>query len=422
MTREFKALMKLVGCAAQGTVAKDMPAELDWQKIEDLADAQGVKTLVGYALRLSPKLACPQQLRAGMIAEMRQAAFSNHSWKNAIMQLLTDMNDAGIHVLLMKGYAVADCYAAPDCRLSGDTDLLIAPEDEKLACKFLKEKGFMVNPRWKNGHHSVCNHPQYGCVELHVQLYDEIVEEVWFEKISENEFIKEPHLLVETEAGKYYTLGYTDHFIFLILHMIKHFILSGLTIQMMLDAALYFKTHADRIDADRVWDTVNSFHYDKLLDCVLWATIQHCGFTAEDFPGIGNEPPEQVDALLSDLEEGGWMGCSDEEARKQGWHEYNKNIMLKKRSKLGYVLHMLAWNFGILKTALFPPVQKLQKSFPYARKQPVLLPIAWLHRLFVGGGKAIKRGNLIRGVVLNESQIGAVGQKRANLFRNLGMM
>ena len=79
MTREFKALMELVGCAAQGTVAKDMPTKLDWQKIEDLADAQGVKTLVGYALRLSPKLACPQEFRAGMIAEMRQAAFSNHS-------------------------------------------------------------------------------------------------------------------------------------------------------------------------------------------------------------------------------------------------------------------------------------------------------------------------------------------------------
>ena len=338
------------------------------------------------------------------------------------MKLLTDMNDAGIHVLLMKGYAVADCYAAPDCRLSGDTDLLITLEDEKLACKFLKEKGFTVNPRWKNGHHSVCNHPQHGCVELHVQLYDEIVEDVWFGKISETEFVKDPHLLVETEAGKYRTLGYTDHFIFLVLHMIKHFILSGLTIQMMLDVALYFKTHADRIDVDRVWDTVNSFHYDKLLDCVLWATIQHCGFTAEDFPGIGNEPPEQVDALLSDLEEGGWMGCSDEEARKQGWHEYNKIIMLKKRSKLGYVIHMLAWNFGILRTALFPPVQKLQKNFPYSEKYPVLLPIAWLHRLFVGGGKAIKRGNLIRGVVLNEAQIGAVGKKRANLFRDLGMM
>lgn len=414
--------MQLVGAAALGKAVTEMSAELDWQKLESLADAQGVKALVGYALRLSPKLACPQDFRAGMIRQMRQAAFSNHSWKTAIMQLLADMNDAGIHVLLMKGYAVADCYAAPDCRLSGDTDLLIALEDEKPACKFLMEKGFVVNSRWKNGHHSVCNHPQYGRVELHVQLYDEIVEEVWFGKITENEFIKEPHLLVETEVGKYYTLGYTDHLIFLVLHMIKHFILSGLTLQMMLDVALYFKKHADRIDADRVWDTVNSLHYGKLFNCVLRATIQYCGFTAEDFPGINCESPDQVDALLTDLEEGGWMGYSDEEARKQGWHEYNKNIMLKDRSKQGYVIHMFAWNLGILKTALFPPVHKLQQKYPYSKKHPVLLPIAWMHRLFVGGGKALKRGNLIRGVVLNESQIGAAGKKRADLFRELEMM
>jgi len=422
MTREFKALMELVGCAAQGTVAKDMPTELDWQKIEDLADAQGVKTLVGYALRLSPKLACPQELRAGMIAEMRQAAFSNHSWKTAIMQLLTDMNDAGIHVLLMKGYAVADCYAAPDCRLSGDTDLLIAPEDEKRACKFMMDKGFTVNPRWKNGHHSLCNHPQYGCVELHVKLYDEIVEDVWFDKITENEFILEPHLLVETETGKYNTLGYTDHCIFLVLHMIKHFILSGLTIQMMMDVALYFQRYAGRIDANRVWSTVNSFHYGKLLNCVLWAMIQHCGFEQKDFPGINCDPPVQVEELLSDLEEGGWMGSSDENARKQGWYEYNKTIMLKNHSKHGYVIHMLVWNFGILKTALFPPARKLQKNFPYSKKHPILLPIALLHRLFIGSGKAIKRGNLIRGVVLSEAQIGDTGKKRADLFRDLEMM
>ena len=58
------------------------------------------------------------------------------------------MNAAGIPALLIKGYAVADCYAAPDCRMSGDTDLLIEPKNEKRACAFMKANGFAVERRW----------------------------------------------------------------------------------------------------------------------------------------------------------------------------------------------------------------------------------------------------------------------------------
>ena len=141
MTKEFGALMKLVGAAALGQRVKELPDDLDWQKIEQLAAGQSVKTLAGYALRLSPGLSCPPEIRARMIADMRRAAFSNNAWKSSVFALLKEMDDAGIPALLLKGYAIADCYAAPDCRLSGDTDLLISPKDEKRACAFMKAKG-----------------------------------------------------------------------------------------------------------------------------------------------------------------------------------------------------------------------------------------------------------------------------------------
>ena len=58
MTKEFGALMKLVGAAALGQRVTELPDDLDWQKIEQLAAGQSVKTLTGYALRLSPGLSC----------------------------------------------------------------------------------------------------------------------------------------------------------------------------------------------------------------------------------------------------------------------------------------------------------------------------------------------------------------------------
>lgn len=226
MTNEFKALMQLVGAAAQGKAVSGLPDDLDWQKIERLADEQAVQTLLGYALKLSPGLACPEELRKRQIGQMRQLAFSNNAWKVSILRLIQQMNDAGIPALLIKGYAVADCYAAPDCRMSGDTDLLIEPKNEKRACAFMKANGFAVERRWTNGHHDVCRHPQLGCVELHVMLYDEIVEDVWFGRMDGREFVCESAIEVATQDGSYRTLGYTDHMIFLMLHLIKHFIMT----------------------------------------------------------------------------------------------------------------------------------------------------------------------------------------------------
>ena len=422
MTKEFEALMRLVGAAALGQRVTELPDDLDWQKIEKLAGRQCVQTLVGYALRLSPGLACPQEIRTRMIADMRRAAFSNNAWKTSVFGLLKEMNDVGIEALLLKGYAVADCYAAPDCRLSGDTDLLIDPKDEKRACKFMQSKGFGVNPRWENGHHAVCSHPQIGCVELHVQLYDEIVEEVWFGRTDGSEFVKEQPMTIELADGSCRTLGYTDHFVFLVLHMIKHFILSGLTIQMMLDVALYFKKHAERIDVDRLWDMVNRLSYGKLLNSILWAMIRYCGFNAGDFQGICAEAPAEMAAVLDDLEAGGWMGTEDKAARGEGWDAYNRQLLMKDKSGVQYWLYMIRWKSGMLKSALFPGINKIGKQYPCVKKYPALLPLVWVYRLFNRGFRSIRNGLLTSHIVMDEDSISAKAKDRIALFRKLNIM
>lgn len=294
MTNEFKALMQLVGAAAQGKAVSGLPDDLDWQKIERLADEQAVQTLLGYALKLSPGLACPEELRKRLVGQMRQLAFSNNAWKVSILRLIQQMNDAGIPALLIKGYAVADCYAAPDCRMSGDTDLLIEPKNEKRACAFMKANDFAVERRWTNGHHDVCQHPQMGCVELHVMLYDEIVEDVWFGRMDGREFVCEPPIEAETPDGCYRTLGYTDHMIFLMLHLIKHFIMTGMSLRMMLDVALFFSHHAGRIDSARFWKTMESLKYGTIAQSILWAMVRYCGIDATSIPGLCEACPKQV--------------------------------------------------------------------------------------------------------------------------------
>lgn len=422
MTNEFKALMQLVGAAAQGKALQKLPDDLDWARIERLANEQAVQTLLGYGLRLSPALDCPAKLRESLVSQMRQEAFSNHAWKHSTLQLLAEMNAAGIPALLIKGYALADCYAAPDCRMSGDVDVLIDPKDEKRACAFMKAQGFCVEHRWAKGHHDVCHHPQLGCVELHVMLYDEIVEDVWFGRMDGREFVCEPPIEAETPDGCYRTLGYTDHMIFLMLHLIKHFILTGMSLRMMLDVALFFSRHAERIDSARFWKTMESLKYGTIAQSILWAMVRYCGIDATSLPGLCEVCPKQVGMILDDLENGGWLGKIDEKAREEGWYEYNRQLLMKNRSKAQYLLFMLRWKTGAYLKALFPSRKTLAIRYPCVQKSVIVIPFVWVHRLIFRGSRAVKKGALTTCIVTDEKKIGASAQERVQMFKNLGMM
>lgn len=422
VTNEFKALMRLVGAAARGKTVSKVPDGLDWRKIERLADEQAVQTLLGYGLRLSPALDCPAELRKSLVSRMRQEAFSNHAWKHSTLQLLAEMNAAGIPALLIKGYALADCYAAPDCRMSGDVDVLIDPKDEKRACAFMEAQGFRVEHRWAKGHHDVCHHPQLGCVELHVMLYDEIVEDVWFGRMDGREFVREVPIEVETPDGCYRTLGYTDHMIFLMLHLIKHFILSGMSLRMMLDAALFFARNAEKIDCARFWQTMNGLKYGAIAQSILWAMVRDCGIDQTSLPGLCRECPESVDMILDDLESGGWLGEMDKKAREEGWYEYNRQRLTKSKGKVQYWLYMLRWKTDVRIKALFPSRKTLEIHYPCVRKHAFLIPFVWLHRLVFRGSRAIKNGALTSYIVTDEKRVAASGQKRVQMFKKLGML
>lgn len=414
--------MQLVGAAAQGKALQKLPDDLDWARIERLANEQAVQTLLGYGLRLSPALDCPAELRESLVSQMRQEAFSNHAWKHSTLQLLAEMNAAGIPALLIKGYAVADCYAAPDCRMSGDTDLLIEPKNEKRACAFMKANGFAVERRWTNGHHDVCHHPRLGCVELHVMLYDEIVEDVWFGRMDGREFVCEPPIEAETPDGCYRTLGYTDHMIFLMLHLIKHFILTGMSLRMMLDVALFFSRHAERIDSARFWKTMESLKYGTIAQSILWAMVRYCGIDQTSLPGLCGDCPESVEMILDDLESGGWLGEMDKKAREEGWYEYNRQRLTKSRGKARYWLYMILWKKDIYIKALFPSRETLAIRYPCVRKHAALIPFVWLHRLVFRGSQALKNGALTSYIVTGEKRVAASGQKRVQMFEKLGML
>jgi hypothetical protein len=422
MTTEFRYLMNLVGHGVQGKKPDAPPETLDWDGLFRFAYEQSIPILLAHALKMNPDIPCPEEVRIPAIASVRSAAIGNEMRRAQIIELLQAFEDAGIHAVLLKGYVVAEEFCAPECRLSEDADIWVSPDDEDRACAFLRSRGFAIAPRWKKGHHAVCRHPELGCVELHVILYDEIVEEVWFDKMDGSEFVREPHLKKVCGYGAYYTLGLTDHLIFLTLHMVKHLIISGMSLRMMLDVALYLKNHAAEVDVVRFWKTLHELRYDGCVQAILWAMVQYAGFAASDFPGLCGVVSEATEMLLDDLEIGGIMGIKDKKNREEGWYVYSRERMISHKSGSGYFLYMSKWQWLFWRHALFPTIRTLAEKYPVVREKPWYIPYAWMHRLIVRGFGGLIRGRIKTQIVVNPDKVNQTGGARVEMFRKLGML
>lgn len=421
MTQEFRCLLQLTGAAALGTAAAEPDVSVDWMAVYRLAQQHQVQHLLAYTLRESPDLTCPANIREKLKKELRSAASINYLRTYGMLQLMEEMRAAGMRPVLLKGSSLAPYYAARECRISTDTDIWIAPADEMRAYALLREKGFRVNERGKTGHHAFCQHAELGILELHTLLYDEIVEEIWFGKKDGSEFIREDFVRIDTEDGSYEVLGYTDYLLFLTLHLVKHFIISGMSIRMLLDVALFWSKNRERIDWLRYWAVVDRLQYRKLVYCVLSIAVRYCGFDAGDFPGLKSVPEEQILQVVDDLEQGGWLGENDKEHRNDGKREYNRYLLMKDKSWLEYRLFMLGWEYGNIRL-LFPSRTSMIEKYPYLKEKPWLMPAAWLHRLVVRGGSAIRRGALKSKWAAGSKEMSDAGSRRIELFRQLGMM
>lgn len=413
MTAEFELVMQLMGAASRGAPAAPPAPGTDWETVFRLAQQQQILPLVCCAVKAQHLHSCPNVL---------PTVLAHCAKTGSVVALLQEMNASGIPCYVVKGFAAGLHYAAPEYRLSGDTDIVVAPVDEKRACAFLAEHGFSVRPRWEHGHHAMATHPHMGIVEVHVMLYDELVSEIWFDGLDAAALLQEPLQKIHTPDGAYYTLGPTDHAIYIALHLVKHFILSGSSLRMIMDLALSLAGQPGTVDLQRFWDTMDALHYGALIRSTLWAMVRYCGFAPEEFPGIGKCDDECVQLLLNDLEAGGWLGRKELAAREDGWHEYNRQRMLKKKSPLQYRLYMLNWGHSLNLRTLFPTKERLAQNYPLVQKYPALIPFAWLHRIIFRGSALLLSRSWTKPIVHDPDTASPESKARLALFRRLDLI
>lgn len=420
---EIETLQMLIRLAAAGACGKVHAAQdIDWPSVMPLAAEQAVVPLVALAVRNAPELHCPDGLREHLLEALRMECSTNLLRRQRILHLLAEMRLAGIDASVLKGYTVAAHYAMPESRGSVDTDLLIDIRQEKAALRFFAAHGFRITPRVATSQHAICQHKRYGEIELHVAPYAELIRDIWFQGMDSAALMQEKPVTIATPDGSYAALGDTDHLIFITLHMVKHFILGGLTLRMMLDIALLFARKRDAIDAARFWDTMHRLRYAQLVNCVLWAMILYGGFQTADFPGCAPEAPEGIAMLLEDLCRGGYMGVKEIDARYVSGMEYNRQVMLQCKSGMEYRLYMLRFKIRSAARHMFPDRKMLIEAYPRAGKHAALLPFLFIYQMVAFPIQKVRAGALRRDIRSESSALDRESQARLDMFRRLGML
>ena len=342
-----------------------LPAEnVDWPAVFALAGQQKLLPIVFEAVRKSPAA----EENAALFAAVKQQVFGQvlHQTMRAseFAALYQTLRAAGLHPVVVKGQLCSRLYPLKDHRISADDDLYI-PDAEFMAChKQLLANGLTTDTPvdelatadevsyTKNGS------PLY--IELHRHLFDS----------SEDAHDELNHFFADlnpVEIDGLLAMPPHEHLLYLLLHAYKHFVRSGIGLRQFCDIGLWARAYHAEID----WQ-----HLHEQCESVHAATFAAAAFRiARDYLGIDFDLPTPWDAsidvepLLHDSLCGGVYGSND----LTRLHSSTVTLNAVKASRTGE-------KSGVLST-VFPKREYLERRFPYLKKRPYLLPVAWAQRL-----------------------------------------
>lgn len=296
---------------------------------------------------------------------------------NEFLTLILHMQEQGLDPIVIKGIICRELYPKPMLRLSVDEDLLIERTDAKKYHEFLLSEGLYADEPQTDltkaygwSYHKD-NSPLY--LELQVDLFEPASDAYGdFNKLLENASNRAETVQMEDVTLR--TLHPTDHLLFLLCHALKHFMHSGLGIRPACDICLFVQNYHDRIDWDRIAASCQEIHMTGFASGIFQICQKYLGL---DKTMIGEQLAEKVKLidetdLLEDSLDAGLFGT----ASMNRMHSSTMTLQAVANSKTGKTT-----SEGLMRS-VFPLLETMKKRYPYVKKLPWLLPVAWGHRFF----------------------------------------
>ena len=337
---------------------------VDWPAVFALAGQQKLLPIVFESVRKTPAAAENAALFAAVKQQVIAQVLHQTVHSAEFADLYRKLRTVGLHPIVVKGQLCSRLYPLKDHRISADDDILI-PDGEFFAChEQLLANGLTTDtPADELASADEVAYTKGGSplyIELHRHLFDSAGD-------AHDELNHFFASLKPVETDSFLAMPPHEHLLYLILHAYKHFVRSGIGLRQFCDIGLWARAYHSEIDWPRLHEQCESVHA---------ATFAAAAFRiARDDLGIEFDLPapwsDAVDAepLLHDSLCGGVYGSND----LTRLHSSTVTLNAVKASRTGE-------KSNVLRT-VFPKREYLEHRYPYLKKRPYLLPVAWAQRL-----------------------------------------
>ena len=321
--------------------------------------------------------------------------------KRAFDEVCSLFRGQGIRFFVVKGFPVAALYPTPEMRTMGDVDMVLSPTDREKAHMILSEQGFENRVHADKEWTYYKNEIEF---ELHTRLiYPQIISDDKQLAFSDRMW----NYVREGEETNECRLDWSYHFVFLLLHLRKHFLNQGVGLRLFLDLAVVIRAKAEEIN----WQWVQT----QMDDMQLEKFSERCFAFCEKCFGVSS--PIAVKAVDESLFE-----QSVQKIFADGifgyYNEANKKNFVGNEIRAGesYTAKM----FKNFRKWFFPSYRTMIGSEQYAflKGKPFLLPFAWIYRLiYVRKNKREYSGEVLKESFSSKKEI----DKRNDLLDKWGL-
>ena len=356
MTKEKQFIIKVLSDFILKTKSSNIPG-LDWGKVLEISRIHQLSGIV-YSQ-------CREFIDKAYSFEFLKAyALCVHSYENRVNILNTlgaQFKENGIDYFIIKGTEVAPFYPCSELRTMGDTDIVVKTEQRASAGEIMLSQGFENESDYDN------KEWVYLKEKLKFELHDSLIyEEIINDKKHEAYFADPWHYVNDNKLDGNY------HFLFLILHLRKHFMNSGVGFRQFMDIAVLaeYDGELDWKLIEKNLDELGLLNFAKMCFafCSRWFGVSSPLGECE----IDDEFYEQSTEIIF---ANGIFGFDNE-------INFKNETLNRIRKDDGSFITMV----GIALSRAFPPYRMmiLEDHYSFLKGKPFLLPFAWIYRFFRG--------------------------------------
>ena len=400
MTGGAECFLRALRCALRKEPAAWAEPVSDevWRELLRLAREHSVLPLLAQATYDGGSL--PEARRRTLVSQARQLTVYQARLTAEFLLLYEYLAEQGLRPLVMKGIVCRNLYPYPEQRSSVDEDLLIRPEELDTYHRVLTEYGLVRVEPFDADEVSYRDDGRGLYIEVHTAPFP-ASSKAYGDCTLLFDGVMDRSVDITIYGVSIRTLAPTDHLLYLICHAYKHFLYSGVGIRQVCDIAMFTEAYRGGIDWGRVRENCESIRVDRFAAALFGIDAKHLGFAVpEVFRGIEVYESD----LLEDILSGGLYGTNSLDRAHSSTLTLDAVASDRSGKRRGGVLR-----------SVFLPAAKLRGRFPYLRRYPVLLPVAWGQRIW---GYLSRRN----GTAIHPARSIEIGKRRIDLLKEYGII